>query len=854
MLRNVLFVLSCFALFAMVKSSPIQSQGTSQQYRNSASYRTRTSNRVHGNTLIPNWIGSQKTKFWYRISTGAKTHKYRLVDCVAGERRDAFDHQRLAKEISAATNTVIKADSLNLESLLFEDDADVCNFRFKGDYWRFSMTTGELLQVESGQITQDTGSLPAAKKIQRSRSGGDEVALTIENRLKRTLDYFWVKSDGSLQRYGSVKSGDSINLRTFDGHAWLLKSGSGDPVAAFVATGDDSRAVVDDATPVPKSASQRQSASQRRSPVDRYTSPNQNWRVRFDNQTLEIKNTSSEKSQQFNWFDIVEEFKTQACNVGGIWWSPDSESFVMMPAILGDRREVAIVESSPRDSIDPVLHQFRYAKPGDRLDHPRPILFSLKDQWQPRLIDDSLFPNPYSINRVSWEEDGESFSFLYNERGHSCLRLITVDAESGEPRLCIDEQSQTFVCYSQKSFLHRLKSTDEWIWMSERSGWNHLYLIDAKTGEIKNAITSGDWVVRSVDQVDEEKRELLLTVSGINSGEDPYHRHLIRASLDGKRLVRLTGGDGDHRWRFSPDGRWIIDDYSRVDLPVVTVLRSAEDGELVCELEQANADDLLSEGWQFPERFVTVGRDGETEIHGIIVRPTDFEEGKQYPVLEHIYAGPHSSFVPKRFGLHSHLYEMAELGFIVVKIDGMGTSNRSKAFHDYCWKNLGDSGFPDRIRWIQAAARKHPEMDLKRVGIWGGSAGGQSAMRALIAHGDFYHAAVADCGCHDNRVDKIWWNEQWMGWPIGSHYEEQSNAAQAHRLQGDLMLIWGELDRNVDPASSMQVVSALIRADKDFTQLVVPGAGHGAASHPYAKRQQADFFVRKLWGREPRSQ
>ena len=178
MLRNVLFVLSCFALFAMVKSSPIQSQGTSQQYRNSASYRTRTSNRVHGNTLIPNWIGSQKTKFWYRISTGAKTHKYRLVDCVAGERRDAFDHQSLAKEISAATKTVIKADSLNLESLLFEDDADVCNFRFKGDYWRFSMTTGELLQVESGQITQDTGSLPAAKKIQRSRSGGDAVSYT----------------------------------------------------------------------------------------------------------------------------------------------------------------------------------------------------------------------------------------------------------------------------------------------------------------------------------------------------------------------------------------------------------------------------------------------------------------------------------------------------------------------------------------------------------------------------------------------------------------------------------------------------------------------------------------------------
>ncbi len=187
-----------------------------------------------------------------------------------------------------------------------------------------------------------------------------------------------------------------------------------------------------------------------------------------------------------------------------------------------------------------------------------------------------------------------------------------------------------------------------------------------------------------------------------------------------------------------------------------------------------------------------------------------------------------------------------------VKIDGMGTSHRSKAFHDVCWKNLGDSGFPDRIAWIKAAAATRAEMDLSRVGIWGGSAGGQSAMRALIAHGDFYHAAVADCGCHDNRVDKMWWNEQWMGWPIGPHYKEQSNVTGAHRLKGDLMLIVGELDRNVDPASTMQVVDALVRADLDFELLIMPGVGHGAAGHPYARRRQADFFVRKLWKKMPR--
>ena len=207
---------------------------------------------------------------------------------------------------------------------------------------------------------------------------------------------------------------------------------------------------------------------------------------------------------------------------------------------------------------------------------------------------------------------------------------------------------------------------------------------------------------------------------------------------------------------------------------------------------------------------------------------------------------------PSRSDLLPGHHKLAELGFIVVQIDGMGTSHRSKAFHDVCWKNLADAGFPDRIRWLQAAANLHPEIDLTRVGIYGGSAGGQSALRALLAHGDFYHVAVADCGCHDNRMDKVWWNELWMGWPIGPHYEEQSNVTQAHRLQGKLLLTFGELDRNVDPASTMQVVDALVKADKDFDLLIMPGTGHGAGERPYAQRRRMDFFVRHLLHVEPR--
>jgi dipeptidyl-peptidase-4 len=253
-----------------------------------------------------------------------------------------------------------------------------------------------------------------------------------------------------------------------------------------------------------------------------------------------------------------------------------------------------------------------------------------------------------------------------------------------------------------------------------------------------------------------------------------------------------------------------------------------------------------------PERFVSKGRDGTTDIYGVIVRPSNFDVARKYPVIENIYAGPQGAFVPKNFRPLHFMQEMAELGFIVVQMDGMGTSFRSKKFQDVCWKNLADAGFPDRILWIKSAAAKHPEMDLTRIGIYGGSAGGQNSMRAMLDHGDFYKVCVSDCGCHDNRMDKIWWNEQWMGWPVDASYERNSNVTDAHKLQGKLLLMVGEMDRNVDPASTMQVVNALVKANKDFDLLITPGSGHGSAESPYGKRRRADYFVRNLLGKEPR--
>jgi len=301
---------------------------------------------------------------------------------------------------------------------------------------------------------------------------------------------------------------------------------------------------------------------------------------------------------------------------------------------------------------------------------------------------------------------------------------------------------------------------------------------------------------------------------------------------------------------FSSDGTLYVDQYSRVDLAPVSELRRTSDATLVAVVDRGDAAGLLKAGWRAPEVFTSVARDGKTEIWGLIYRPTNFDPKKKYPVIENIYAGPQSSFVPKSFGAFNAMQAQADLGFIVVQIDGMGTSNRSKAFHDVAWKNLGDAGFPDRILWHKAVAAKYGSYDITRVGIYGTSAGGQSSLGALLFHPEFYKAAVSAAGCHDNRMDKIWWNEQWMGWPIGPEYGASSNVDNAYRLQGDVLLVVGELDTNVDPSSTMQVVNQLIKHNKPFDLLVIPGAGHGPGG-AYGEHKRYDFFVQHLLGLTP---
>jgi dipeptidyl aminopeptidase/acylaminoacyl peptidase len=578
------------------------------------------------------------------------------------------------------------------------------------------------------------------------------------------------------------------------------------------------------------------------------TSPDGQWAISLRDGQLVLRNRDTNREKM-----LTNETPSQRFYEPRGHWSPDSRYFIAWRTEPGERRQISFIESSPKDQLQPKLHTFGYDKPGDKLPITKPVLV------EPALgtvtpIPDQLFPNPWGITDEAWSSNSNTFSFVYNQRGHQVLSVVEFDPLKHTCRTVIEETSETFIDYAHKKYFQRLPATGEAVWMSERDGWNHLYLYDWSTGQVKNQITSGPWVVRGVERVDEESRQIWFRAGGVHLPEDPYQLNLCRINLDGSELVRLTHGDGSHHWEFSPDRRFLLDTWSRVDAPPITVLRDANKGRQLCELEEADIVGLKSLGWKAPERLSAVGRDKQTLIYGVIYRPSNFDPAKKYPVVEQIYAGPHSAYVPKEFRPWFGAQELAELGFITVQIDGMGTSHRSKAFHDVAAKNLGDAGFPDRIAWLKAAAEQHPEMDLSCVGIYGGSAGGQNALRGLLMHGDFYKAGAADCGCHDNRMDKVWWNELWMGWPVGPHYAEQSNVTQAHRLTGKLLLIVGEMDRNVDPASTMQVVDALVRANKDFDLLVMPGVGHGAAESPYGKRRRQDFFVRHLLGVEPRSE
>ncbi|NLO72014.1 MAG: prolyl oligopeptidase family serine peptidase [Porphyromonadaceae bacterium] len=575
----------------------------------------------------------------------------------------------------------------------------------------------------------------------------------------------------------------------------------------------------------------------------RVISPDKKFEAYISEGNLWIRNLETKKAEKLSFDGSPYEYYSSA-----IYWSPDSKKLVSCKFRPVETRKLLLISSSPKDRLQPTTEEFDYTKPGDALPVRSPVAFNIETKEVIRFTVPDV-ENQYYLGNIKWDKSSRYFTFDFNKRGHGQFVIYAGDVVSKSLRTIVNEESSTFIYYNAL-YQYWFKEADELLWISERDGWRHLYLYDVKTGKPKKQLTKGEWIVKKVVNVDEKARKLIFVGCGMDKNEDPYLEKYYSLNIDNGKITPLTPEKANHRVTFTTDYRFMFDVYSRVDLPPTVVVRSVDEGgKIVIKPEnQPFISEVTAAGWRMPEVFSAKGRDGTTDIWGVIIRPSNFDPSVKYPVIEYIYAGPHDSHVPKNFAIVHTPSALAELGFITVMIDGMGTANRSKAFHDVCWKNLKDAGFPDRIAWIKSAAEKYPEMDISKVGIYGTSAGGQSAMGGLLFYPDFYKVGVSSCGCHDNRMDKIWWNEQWMGYPIGKEYEESSNVVNAHLLKGDLMLILGELDNNVDPSSTLQVVDQLIKHDKEFEFVMLPGERHTSGGK-YGERKRRDFFVKHLLGK-----
>jgi dienelactone hydrolase len=528
--------------------------------------------------------------------------------------------------------------------------------------------------------------------------------------------------------------------------------------------------------------------------------------------------------------------------VGPIAWSPDGRHFA-----LWRERTVTVRQYTVTDTLKQTKKPINYDKPGDDRTERTPWVFSIESKSGSRPPVEVL-PRSYSTERLDWSGDSRRLLTEFIHRGFTGHGVIEYDVSRKFWRRLLTEEDPKFVYSFATRYRYDL-SESRTLWLSERSGWLHLYGVDLLNGKTATAITSGRWVMKEVLKVDEKAGAITFIALGRNPGENPYHQHFCRIGLDGQGFVDLTPSNGHHEATFSPDRRTLIDTASRVDQPPTYTLRSGIDGRVIAKLGEGDLGPLKKAGWTPTTPFVAKDREGKFDIWGVVTRPHPFDPKKKYPVIENIYAGPHGSFAPRSFNWWNRTHrELSLRGFYVVQLDGRGTNNRGKEFHQVSWRNLKDGGFPDRIAWMKALAKIEPNIDLSRVGIFGGSAGGQNTAHAVLLHGDFYKAGAADCGCYDNRVDKLWWNEQWLGYPIGPWYEDNSCARYAANLRGRLFLTVGEADTNVDVKCSYDFRDALLAAGKkdQFEFHIVPGANHGAGESSEMREKRGQFFESAL--------
>jgi len=548
-----------------------------------------------------------------------------------------------------------------------------------------------------------------------------------------------------------------------------------------------------------------------------------------------------------------------------LMWAPTSD---MIATFQHDSRGAGEMYLATTNVGHPKLEAWKYPLPGDDIIfRMHRVVLHIDGQRVVRL---QMPPDPHRSTTsdhvagrgglwldVEWSEDAETLAFVSSSRDHKEAKLRTADPNTGVVRDILEEKTETY--YESGSRIanwHVLTKSNEAIWFSERDNWGHLYLYDLGTGRLKHQITKGDWCVLQLLHIDQENRTLYFTGSGRESG-DPYFKYLYSINMDGTGLKCLTPEKGDHTILFSPSYKSFYDTYSTPVKPPVAMLRDLQ-GRKIMDLEKADISRLLAHGWQPPVPFTVKARDGRTDLYGLMYKPTNFDASKKYPVLNYLYPGPQSGSIGSRSfqTARSDKQSLAELGFIVVEVDAMGTPGRSKSFHDAYYGNMGDNGLPDQIAMIKQLAGKYDWMDIDRVGIWGHSGGGFASTDAILRYPDFYKVAVSGAGNHDNRNYEDDWAEKWQGlletYPDGTtNYDNQANQLLAKNLKGKLLLAHGTMDPNVPYYTTLLVVNELIAANKNFDLLLLPNRTHGFSNEQYMMRRRWDYFVRHLHGIEP---
>lgn len=560
-------------------------------------------------------------------------------------------------------------------------------------------------------------------------------------------------------------------------------------------------------------------------------------------------------------------------NTPTLLWSPDSRKIATYRQDERGVGEMYLVESYVGH---PTLQAWKYPLPGDSvvpmLERVIIHLGGAAGDGAPRVVRLQTPPDHHRstvcdgikcggvFSDVEWSADSRHFAFVSTSRDYQHVALKVADPESGAVRTVLEETTPT---YFESTLTGRgqnwrvLHGSNEVIWFSQRDDWGHLYLYDLASGRLKNRITSGAWNVVDILRVDEPSRTIHFTAVGREAGRDPYFNHLYRVRLDGKGLALLTPEDADHDVALAPSGRYFVDSYSRPDVAPVTTVRQA-DGKGAFTVERADISRLQASGWVAPIPFTVKARDGVTDLYGLLFRPSNFDATRKYPIINNIYPGPQTGSVRGRgfSAARGDAQALAELGFVVVQLDAMGTPLRSKTFHAAYYGDMGDNGLPDQIAGMKQLAERFPWIDLGHVGIYGHSGGGFASTAALLRYPDFFHVAVSSAGNHDNRNYSYHWGEKWHGLleqnPDGTdNYDSQANFRLVEKLKGKLLLAHGSADDNVSPDNTLVLVDALIKTNKDFDLVIFPNRRHGFSQEEYMLRRRWDYFVRHLLGAEP---